>query len=399
MRVAMSTLGCKVNQYESQAMAALLISRGHTIVPEDAGADVYIVNSCTVTADSDRKSRQLVRRAQRRGDGIVALCGCFSQVSPEEAATLGVDLLCGNSGHAAFVEQMEALWEGQAATLQPDEASRRTTFEFLPAGGLPGRTRALLKVEDGCDNHCTYCIIPTARGPVRSLARSKAREEAARLSSLGYREIVLTGIELSSWGRDLPEETGGLIHLIEDVAKAAGAARLRLGSLEPRTVTEDFARRIAAIRNLCPHIHLSLQSGCDATLRRMGRRYRTADYLAALARLRRHLPGLAVTTDLIVGFPGESEEAFAETLHFVRQCAFSSMHIFPYSIRKGTPAAAMNEQCNKVEKQQRAAAARALGEEMERLYLESLVGPRCHVQMEDETDRVWQGHAEHYVIL
>ncbi len=269
-------------------------------------------------------------------------------------------------------------------------------FEALPAGGLEGRTRAMLKVEDGCVNFCTYCIIPYARGPVRSLPMAEAEAEAKRLAEEGYREIVLTGIEISSWGQDLRDGTG-LIDLVEAVCAAAPGARVRLGSLEPRTITGEFCRRAARLPNLCPHFHLSMQSGCDATLKRMNRKYDTARYYESVRLLRESFARPAITTDLIVGFPGETEEEFTDTLAFVERCAFSSMHIFPYSRRPGTPAAGMSGQIPRAEQEARAGRAGLLAARLEGEYLAGWVGATLPVLFEEETDGCWRGHAPNYV--
>lgn len=333
MRVAIHTLGCKVNQYESQAMEELLRARGHSLVPFEAQADVYLINSCTVTATSDKKSRQAVRQARKRAPGaLVALCGCYPQVSPEAARQLEADLIGGSGDRRGFLDLLEQLARTREKAVALDDPFRRRVFEPLPAGGLEGRTRAMLKVEDGCTNFCAYCIIPYARGAVRSLPVEQAAAQARDLAEAGYRELVLTGIELSAYGRDLPERPG-LAALIAQVCRAVPGMRVRLGSLEPRTVTEDFCAQLAGLPNLCPHFHLSLQSGCDATLARMKRRYTTERYLESVELLRRHFDRPALTTDLIVGFPGETEEEFAQTLSFLQTCAFAQMHIFPYSRR------------------------------------------------------------------
>ena len=331
MRVAIHTLGCKVNQYESQAMEELLRARGHSLVPFEAQADVYLINSCTVTATSDKKSRQAVRQARKRATGaLVALCGCYPQVSPEAARQLEADLIGGSGDRRGFLDLLEQLARTREKAVALDDPFRRRVFEPLPAGGLEGRTRAMLKVEDGCTNFCAYCIIPYARGAVRSLPVEQAAAQARDLAEAGYRELVLTGIELSAYGRDLPERPG-LAALIAQVCRAVPGMRVRLGSLEPRTVTEDFCAQLAGLPNLCPHFHLSLQSGCDATLKRMNRKYDTARYLTSCQLLRAHFDHPAITTDLICGFPGETEAEFAATLDFLRRANFSSMHIFPYS--------------------------------------------------------------------
>ncbi len=278
MKVAIYTLGCKVNQYETQAIEQTLRARGHEVVPFTEEADAYVINSCSVTAVSDQKSRQMLHRVRRQHPGAVAaLCGCYPQTHAEDVRALDVDLIAGTGDRSAFVELLEQAVEEKRPMEAIDQSFERRVFEVLPAGGLEERTRAMLKVEDGCVNFCTYCIIPYARGPVRSLPLERRRRQAAELAEEGYREIVLTGIEISSWGWDL-KNGQTLIDLVEAICAAAPGVRLRLGSLEPRTVTEDFCRRAAALPELCPQFHLSLQSGCDETLRRMNRKYDTARY-------------------------------------------------------------------------------------------------------------------------
>ena len=398
MKVAFYTLGCKVNQYETQALETELVRRGHTLVPFEGEADAYIINTCSVTAVSDKKSRNVVRRARRRcPHAVVAVCGCYVQTHPEEAKTLGTDLLMGTNDRMGFLDALEqAVAERQAPIVNIDNALKRRTFEVLPAGGMEGRTRALLKVEDGCINFCSYCIIPYARGPIRSLPLSDAVAETARLAEEGYLELVITGIEISSWGRDL-EGKPELIDLIEAICSAAPGLRVRLGSLEPRTITKDFCRRAAVLPNLCPHFHLSLQSGCDTTLKRMNRKYDTTRYYESVTLLNQYFDSPAITTDLIVGFPGESEEEFASTLDFIRKCAFSSMHIFPYSPRPGTPAAAMKEQVAPAIKEDRAHRAAQVAAEMEQTYLSGLIGRTLPVLFEQDENGRSKGHAPNYV--
>ena len=395
MRVAIYTLGCKVNQYETQAMEQELLRRGHELVPFEEEADGYIVNTCSVTAVSDKKSRQMIRRCKKRNPAaVVAACGCYVQTHPDEAAGLDIDLIAGTGDRMAFLDLFEqAAGEKQPLTLL-DDALRRRDFEVLPAGGMAERTRAMLKVEDGCVNFCTYCIIPYARGGVRSLPKAVAVEQTAQLRQEGYRELVFTGIEISSWGHDL--KTGEtLIDLLEAVSAAAGDMRLRLGSLEPRTITEDFCRRASKLPNLCPHFHLSLQSGCDETLRRMNRKYDTARFYQSVTLLNAYFDRPAVTTDLICGFPGETEEEFARTLAFIERCGFAAMHIFPYSIRPGTKAAAM-EQLSAAVKERRAARAAEVASQMHRAYLEGCVGQVYPVLFEQEKDGCYTGHAPNY---
>jgi len=398
MEVAIYTLGCKVNQYETQALETELVRRGHVLVPFEGNADAFIINTCSVTAVSDKKSRNVVRRARRRcPDAVVAVCGCYVQTHEEEAKTLGADLLMGTNDRMGFLDALErAVAQRQAPIVKIDNALKRRVFEVLPAGGMEGRTRALLKVEDGCVNFCSYCIIPYARGPIRSLPLSDAVAETVRLAEEGYLELVITGIEISSWGRNL-EGKPELIDLIEAVCSAAPGLRIRLGSLEPRTITDEFCRRASVLPNLCPHFHLSLQSGCDETLRRMNRKYDTARYYESVALLKRYFDSPAVTTDLIVGFPGESEEEFASTLEFIRKCAFSSMHIFPYSPRPGTPAAAMKEQVPPNLKEERAHRAAEAAASMEQTYLNSLIGRTLPVLFEQDENGCSKGHAPNYV--
>ena len=395
MRIAIYTLGCKVNQYETQAMEQELLRRGHTLVPFETAADGYIVNTCSVTAVSDKKSRQMIRRCRKLNPAaVVAACGCYVQTHAAEAASLDIDLIAGTGDRMAFLDLFEqAARERQPLTLL-DDALRRREFEILPAGGMAQRTRAMLKVEDGCVNFCTYCILPYARGPVRSLPKTAAVAQTAQLRQEGYRELVLTGIEISGWGHDL--KTGEtLIDLLEAVSAAAGDMRLRLGSLEPRTVTEDFCRRAAQLPNLCPHFHLSLQSGCDDTLRRMNRKYDTARFYESVTLLRRYFDRPAITTDLICGFPGETEAEFDATLSFIEKCGFAAMHIFPYSIRPGTKAAAM-EQVPSAVKEQRAGRAAQAAETMRQAYLQGCVGRVYPVLFEQEKDGYYTGHAPNY---
>ena len=396
MRIAIYTLGCKVNQYETQAMEQELTRRGHEIVPFDGAADAYIVNTCSVTAVSDKKSRQMIRRCRKLNEhAVVAACGCYVQTHSDEAAGLGLDLIAGTGDRMAFLDLLEqAAREKEPLTLL-DDALHRRAFEVLPAGGMAERTRAMLKVEDGCVNFCTYCIIPYARGPVRSLPKAEAVAQTRRLREEGYRELVITGIEISGWGHDLKNgET--LIDLLEAVSDAAGEIRLRLGSLEPRTITEEFCRRAARLPNLCPHFHLSMQSGCDGTLRRMNRKYDTARFYESVSLLRQYFDRPAVTTDLITGFPGETEEEFAQTLAFIEKCGFAAMHIFPYSVRPGTKAAAMPDQCTAAVKERRAARAAEVAERRKQAYLRGCVGQTYPVLFEQEKGGLYVGHAPNY---
>lgn len=396
MRVAIYTLGCKVNQYETQAMEQSLRARGHQVVDFDGEADAYVVNSCSVTAVSDQKSRQILHRIRREHPGAVAaVCGCYPQTHADDVRKLDVDLIAGTGDRTGFLDLLEQAVAEKRHIEAIDQSFERRIFEVLPAGGMEARTRAMLKVEDGCVNFCTYCIIPYARGPVRSAPLETAAAQAAQLKAGGYREIVVTGIEISSWGRDL-KDGQTLIDLLEAICAAAPGVRIRLGSLEPRTITEDFCRRAAALPDLCPQFHLSLQSGCDTTLKRMNRKYDTARFAQSVAFLNQYFEHPAITTDLITGFPEETEGEFAQTLDFIRRCGFAQMHIFPYSIRPGTPAARM-KQVPKHAKAQRAALAAEAAAEMHRAYLEGCVGQTYPVLFEQPKDGGFSGHAPNYM--
>ena len=397
MKIAFYTLGCKANQFETQALERLFAERGHEIVPFDGFADVYVVNTCTVTALSDKKSRNAARRCKKCNPAArLVLCGCYAQVKPQEARALcGADAVIGTPDKSRVVSIVEELAPDGVRDLWHEAPP---LFDVLPAGGLSGRTRALLKVQDGCRNFCTYCLIPFARGPERSMPFDTAVSEARRLAEEGYREIVLTGIEISAYGRDLPGRPG-LISLVEALCQAAPGCRIRLGSLEPRTVTEDFARRCAALPNLCPHFHLSLQSGCDKTLRAMNRHYTAGEYKAACGLLRRYLPGCGLTTDLIVGFPGETREDFEESLRFVTECGLGKVHVFPYSRRQGTRAASMPGQLSQAEKAARSQQAIRVCRALEQKDLEARVGQTYDVLFEQQEDGWFTGHIPEYCLV
>ena len=398
MKIAFYTLGCKVNQFETQAMEVICRERGHEVVDFDSAADAYVINTCTVTAVSDKKSRQSLRRTRReRPDAVIAVCGCFPQVEPEQARELEcADVIGGSANREALIDMIEEAYATRKKAELIDAALKRREYEVLPAGGLSGHTRAMLKVQDGCSNFCAYCIIPYARGPVRSMAAETAIAQAQELALEGYREIVVTGIEISSYGRDLKPQIS-VCDLIESLLERVPNVRFRLGSLEPRTVDVEFCRRLSGYKNLCPQFHLSLQSGCDATLSRMRRKYDTARYLESVNLLREAFCGCAITTDLIVGFPGEDEAEFSQTLDFIRKCAFSDMHVFPYSKRKGTPAATMPGQVLRTVKEERAKRAAKVSREMRDEYLACCVGRELSVLFEELQNGMWTGHGENYV--
>ena len=397
MRYAIYTLGCKVNQYETQAMEQLLSSRGHEQGEFSGICDCYIINTCTVTAVSDKKSRNMIRRVRNSNpNAVIGVCGCYAQVDPDAVAALDVDVVVGTSGREEFLRQLEQAFTEKTRYTCVDNALRRREFEVLPAGGMAARTRALIKVQDGCVNFCTYCIIPYARGPLRSLPLQTALEQAVQCADAGYKELVITGIEISSWGVDF-KDGSKLQDLLAALCEAVPQCRIRLGSLEPRTVDEDFCQALAKYPNLCPQFHLSLQSGSDTVLQRMHRKYDTARYLESVRLLNRYFPGCAVTTDLIVAFPGETEEEFAESLDFMRQCRFAMVHVFPYSRREGTPAAKMPGQHPNAVKEARSAAASEVAAELEADFEEAMVGQTVPVLFEQVEHGLFTGHAPNYI--
>ena len=397
MRFAFYTLGCKTNQYETQAMEQLLTELGHEIGQFDQPCDGYIINTCSVTAVADKKNRAVIRRCRRDNpDAVIGVCGCYSQHAPEAVRALGVDIIGGSGGRREFVELMLSDMEGKIRAEQLDNALRRREFEVLPAGGLEERTRAMLKVQDGCVNFCSYCIIPYTRGRVRSLPMEAAVRQAAELDRQGYRELVITGIEIASYGVDLPERPD-LADVVCAIAAAAPHMRLRLGSIEPSVITEDFCKKIADCGSVCRHFHLSLQSGCDATLKAMNRKYDTARFYEAMQLLRRYFPDCGMTCDVIVGFPGESEEHQRQTLDFLKKAQFSDAHIFPYSRRPGTPADKMDGQIDRATKAKRSKQARAVVAETRRKFLERMIGKNLPVLFETQEGECWQGHSDNYL--
>lgn len=390
MRYTIYTLGCKVNQYETQAMERMLRERG--LEPADDGAaDVVIVNTCAVTAESGRKSRQAIRRLRQQNPGaLVAVCGCYAQVEPEAVRTLGVDIVFGTSERERFVEAIA----GRESAEWHDDPFKRLVIEQLPAGSVAGRTRALMRIQDGCDNFCSYCIIPYSRGRVRSQPIESAAAQAAELAAQGFMEIVVTGIEIASYGKDLAGKPD-LADAVEAIAHAAPQVRIHLGSLEPTVITQAFCQKLSALGNVCRHFHLSLQSGCDDTLHRMRRKYDTARFYEACELLRRYFPHCSLTADLITGFPGESEADFAQTLAFVEKCGFSYVHCFPYSPRPDTKAADMPNQCTHAVKEERVRQAMALVARLQGAYLASCVGQELSVLFENDHE----GHADNYCVV
>ena len=397
MKYIISTLGCKVNQYETQAMETFLAERGFERAAPGEIADAVIVNTCAVTAESGRKSRQTIRRLRDENPGaVLAVCGCYSQLEPDAAQELGASVIFGAADREGLVNAVEKACREGEGQREIDAPFQRRSLERLPAGAVDHRTRAMLKIQDGCVNFCSYCIIPYTRGRLRSLPPEEAAEEAARLDGEGYREIVLTGIEVASYGVDLPGKPG-LADVIEAVADAAPHMRIRLGSLEPTVITEEFCCRLSETGKLCRHFHLSLQSGCDRTLKAMNRKYDCETFYEKTQLLRKYFPGCALTGDLIAGFPGETDEDFAATCAFLWKCRFAAMHVFPYSRRPGTPADKMPDQCPKRVKEERAHEAQRLCDTMHRDYLRACVGQTLPVLFESEEDGFCTGHSDTYM--
>ena len=401
-KAALHNLGCKVNAYETEAMQQQLEQAGYEIVPFGEWADVYVINTCSVTNIADRKSRQMIHRARKcNPQGIVVAAGCYVQTKEEEArADDSIDLLLGNNQKGELVPLLEQIFakRGEHIVQIDDINDGVPAFEELFVSHQAEHTRAFLKVQDGCNQFCSYCIIPYARGRVRSRGIESVLEEVNRLAENGYQEVVLTGIHLSSYGVDCNDT---LLHLIQEIHKVEKIKRIRLGSLEPRLVTEEFVRAIRQLEKICPHFHLSLQSGCDATLQRMNRKYTAGEYKEGCDLLRRYFEHPAITTDVIVGFPGETEEEFAATVEFLKQIHFYEMHIFKYSKRAGTRAAVMENQIPEEVKTKRSNVLLSLADEMSREFREYYVGKQQEVLFEEvqtiEGKDYYVGYTREYV--
>ena len=393
--VAFHTLGCKVNQYDSQAMLELFEKAGYQPVDFSQAADVYVVNTCTVTGTGDKKSLNAVRRALRTNPSAeVVIAGCLAQRDGEKLLETGARLVIGNARRGEVVRLLEeAVEKGQRVAAVTDIL--RAPYEPLSISSHEGHTRAVLKIQEGCDRYCSYCIIPYVRGGIRSRAPEDIQREACRLSQAGFQELVLTGIHLTSYGRDLDGKT------LLDAVRACGAEgvrRIRLGSLEPVIVTEEFVQALKQENRVCPQFHLALQSGSDTVLKRMRRRYTTDEFRKACALLRAAFPGCAITTDVITGFPGETEAEFAQTMDFCREIGFARMHVFPYSARQGTPAAQMPGQVPKALREERARTLIAAGTEMARAYREGQIGKTVEVLVEEiDGDGTAHGYTAQYI--
>ena len=404
-KAALHNLGCKVNAYETEAMQEMLEKAGYEIVPFKEGADIYIINTCTVTNIADRKSRQMLHRARKMNpDAIVVAAGCYVQAQAEkQEIDPCIDIVLGNNRKKDLITVLEEYQKNKAEDTcleEVEDISRTREYEPLSLTRPGDHTRAYIKVQDGCNQFCTYCIIPYARGRVRSRTVEDVIREVRSLAENGYREVVLTGIHLSSYGIDFDGERH-LLELIRAVHEVDGISRIRLGSLEPGIVTEEFAEAIAALPKMCPHFHLSLQSGCDATLKRMNRRYTSREYYEKCQILRKYFDHPALTTDVIVGFPGETEEEFRQSMEFVDKVDFYETHIFKYSKREGTKAAVMEGQVSEQVKARRSALMISLGEKKRKAYEESFVGKEVEVLVEEpaviEGRTVQTGHTKEYI--
>lgn len=396
-KIAAHTLGCKVNQYDTQAMLELFQREGWSVVPVNESADVYLINTCTVTGIGDKKSLQLIRRIRREHpDSRLIVCGCMAQLRGRELLSSGADLVIGTQYRTEVADLLRRVEETGSPLCAVSPLPDRMDYEPLAVSTQNDHTRAVLKIQEGCRNRCTYCIIPAVRGPIRSRPLAEIREEVRRLASAGFREVVLTGIHLSSYGRDF-SPAGSLLDAIRVVQETEGILRIRLGSLEPMIATASFAAELKKADRLCPQFHLALQSGSDTVLARMKRQYNSRQYLQAVANLREVFPHAAFTTDILTGFPGETEEEFAETEEMIRKVGFSRIHVFPYSPRPGTPAAGMPGQLTAAEKEDRTRKLIALGETVARDYMNTWIGRRSVLLPEELADGCWEGYTPEYI--
>ena len=397
-KAASFALGCKVNQYESEAIAELFAEKGYEIVGIDEEADVYVINTCTVTNFGDKKSRQLIRKVKRQNENaIVAVVGCYAQTAPKELMEIaGVNLVIGTKDRAQIVEMVEQYDRANGVENHVSDIMKERVFEPLSIQKLANRTRAYLKIQDGCSQYCSYCIIPYARGPIRSREPEEVVAEVKRLAENGFKEVVLTGIHVASYGKDRRDTS--LPDILKQVHEVEGIERIRFSSIEPNVVTEEFAQTMAALPKVCDHFHLSLQSGCDKTLKEMNRKYDTEKYRQAAATLRKYLPKVALTTDIIVGFPGETEEDFRESYAFAEEIGFAKIHVFPYSPKRGTPAAARKDQLLNAVKAERSHTLIQLSDKMAADFLADAVGTDAEVLYERAVgEGIYEGHTTNYM--
>ena len=398
-KVAFITLGCKVNQYETNAMIQEFIQKGYEIVEHTKKADIYVVNTCTVTNMSDRKSRQMLRRVKELNkDAVVVACGCYVQVAKNEIEKIEeIDLAIGNNEKKNIVEIVEKYLEENKKQEEIEDVMFQK--EFVEFGDITytEKTRAVIKVQDGCDRYCSYCIIPYARGRVRSRKPQSIISEIEKISKQGIKEVVITGIHIASYGKDFKEEYR-LIDLLEEINQIKGIERIRLGSIEPLLITEDFIERLVKLQKVCHHFHLSLQSGCDETLKRMNRRYTTNEFKEIVKRLRNYYEDVVITTDIIVGFPQESEEEFEKTYQFLKEINFYKMHVFKYSPRKGTKAANMEGQIDGNVKEERSQKLIELSDKNENEFNNKYIGKEVEILFEEEKNGFYQGHTKNYIL-
>lgn len=373
-KVAFHTLGCKVNQYETQAMTEMFEKAGYLVVVDTEFADVYVINTCTVTNVGDKKSRQFIRRVKRNNPhAVIAVVGCYAQTAPKEVLEVeGVNVVIGTNDRNKIVELVESCNVDEKINMV-DDIMKVKEFEEMSVKDIKEKTRAFLKIQEGCNQYCSYCIIPYARGPIRSRKKSEIIKEIRNLVDHGFKEVVLTGIHVASYGKDLKEKNA-LLEILKEVNKIEGLERIRLSSLEPTLFTDEFLHELSKVSKLCEHFHLSLQSGCDGILKKMNRKYTTAEYSEIVKKIRQVYPKVALTTDIIVGFPGETDEDFQETYRFVEEIAFSSIHVFKYSPRKGTPAASFKGQVDGKAKHIRSEKLIALGGTLQKDYYQQFIG-------------------------
>jgi threonylcarbamoyladenosine tRNA methylthiotransferase MtaB len=401
MKAAFYTLGCKVNQYETEAMMELFRKSGYEIVDFDDYSDVYVINSCTVTGRSDMKTRQAIRKARKlNADSIIAVVGCYAQIAPEEVLEIPeVNLVIGSKSKGQIVELIDRLKKLKINKLNAVyDILKDKNYEELKILTQIGRTRAYLKIQDGCNQFCTYCIIPYARGPVRSRKLNNIIDEVKRLSHMGYKEVVLTGIHVASYGKDLGDV--GLLDVIKKVHEVKGIERIRMSSIEPTFLTEDFIKEVSQLRKFCRHYHVSLQSGCDQTLKRMGRRYTTENYREIMERIRKNIVDVAITTDVIVGFPGETNQEFEETYTFLKEIAFSKIHVFKFSKRRGTKAYNYPNQISNAVKTSRSRRVIELSEQCEIDFYKRFIGRKMDVLFEQNVkgmDGFIEGYTDNYI--
>lgn len=396
-KIAFITLGCKVNLYDTEAMAELFTEKGYEVVDFEEYADVYLINTCTVTNLGDKKSRQMIRRAKRiNPNSVVVATGCYAQVASEEVAKIeGINIVIGTKNRSEIVETVENYVDENGVVNNVSDIMGEKEFEPLQISRLTNRTRAYIKIQEGCNRYCTYCIIPYARGPIRSRKPEEVIEEVKKLAENGFKEVVLTGIHVASYGLDLGNIT--LADIIEKVHSVNGIERIRFSSMEPLAIDDDFVARMAKLPKVCDHYHLSLQSGCNRTLKRMNRKYNAEQYAEACERLRNAFPNVAITTDIIVGFPDETEEDFKESLAFAKKMKLDKIHTFPYSPKNGTPAAKMKNQISGDVKSQRSKEMIALSDKMNIDFLNNNIGKTVPVLFEDMENGFWQGHTTNYI--